>query len=133
MLKFITDETGIYRNGDEPTKPTIICNNDKQLTLWSQNLLVSLNAQKIYTTTLSRMIMLTNIQILSCLIIKKRIFSYFSWWWILRWKTKSSIKIVKRGNINITNTQIHDRSISWLGTGHTINKLRVLYRNHTIK
>ena len=28
MLKFITDETGIYRNGDKPTKPTIICNDD---------------------------------------------------------------------------------------------------------
>ena len=49
--------------------------------------------------------------------------------WI-KWKTnkyhtvrtipKSNIKIVKRSKIDITNTQIHDGSCSWLGTGTSI-------------
>ena len=30
---------------------------------------------------------------------------------------KSNIKIVERGKIDTPNTQIHDRSLSWLGTG----------------
>jgi len=29
---------------------------------------------------------------------------------------KSNIKILERGNIDAGNTQIHDRSLSWLGT-----------------
>jgi hypothetical protein len=30
---------------------------------------------------------------------------------------KSNRKFIERGNIDITNTQLHDRSLSWLGTG----------------
>jgi len=33
---------------------------------------------------------------------------------------KSNIKIVDRGKIDIPNTQIHDLSLSWLGTGTSI-------------
>jgi len=33
---------------------------------------------------------------------------------------KSNIKIVERGKIDTLNTQIHDRSVSWLGTGTSI-------------
>ena len=36
----------------------------------------------------------------------------------------SNIQIVERGKMDTTNTQIHDRSLSWLGTGTLIrNKL----------
>ena len=30
--------------------------------------------------------------------------------------------IVKRNNIDITNTRIHDRSLSWLGTGTSMKR-----------
>ena len=33
---------------------------------------------------------------------------------------KSNIKIVERGNIDTPNTQLHDSSLSWLGTGTSI-------------
>ena len=33
---------------------------------------------------------------------------------------KSNGNIVERGNIYTINTQIHDRSLSWLGTGTSI-------------
>ena len=33
---------------------------------------------------------------------------------------KSNIKIVERGKIVTPNTQIHDRSLSWLDTGTSI-------------
>jgi hypothetical protein len=32
---------------------------------------------------------------------------------------KSNIKIIERGKIDTPNTQIHDRSLSWLGTPNT--------------
>ena len=35
---------------------------------------------------------------------------------------KSNIKIVKRGKIDTPNTQIHDWSIFWLGTGTSIKR-----------
>jgi len=35
---------------------------------------------------------------------------------------KSNRKIVERGKIDTTNTQRHDRSLSWLGTGTSIKK-----------
>jgi hypothetical protein len=34
---------------------------------------------------------------------------------------KCNIKIVERGKIDTTNTQIHDHSLSWLGTVTSIN------------
>ena len=34
--------------------------------------------------------------------------------------TKSNFKIVERGKFDIPNTQIHDRSHSWLGTDTSI-------------
>jgi hypothetical protein len=34
---------------------------------------------------------------------------------------KSNIKIVERDKIDTSNTQIHDRSLSWCGTGTLIN------------
>ena len=39
---------------------------------------------------------------------------------------KSNIKIAKRGKIDSLTTQIHDRSLSWLGTGTSINLATVL-------
>jgi hypothetical protein len=33
---------------------------------------------------------------------------------------KSNIRIVERGKSDIPNTQIHDRSLSWIGTGISI-------------
>ena len=33
---------------------------------------------------------------------------------------KSNIKIIERVGIDTPNTQIHDRSLSWLGTGTSI-------------
>jgi len=33
---------------------------------------------------------------------------------------KSNIKIIERGKIDTPNTKIHDRSLSWLGTGTSI-------------
>jgi hypothetical protein len=41
--------------------------------------------------------------------------------------SKSNIKIVERGKIDITNTQIHDRSLSCLGTGTSINMAGLRY------
>jgi hypothetical protein len=38
---------------------------------------------------------------------------------------KSTIKIVERDRIDTANTQIHDRSLSWLGTGMSIKTGRV--------
>ena len=38
----------------------------------------------------------------------------------LRIIPKSNIKIVEREIIDATNTQIHDRRLSWLGTGTSI-------------
>jgi hypothetical protein len=38
---------------------------------------------------------------------------------------KSNIKIVERGKIDTPNTQIHDCSLSWLGTGTSIKCGRV--------
>ena len=35
---------------------------------------------------------------------------------------KSNIKTEERGNIDTTNTQIHDRQLSWLCTGTSIKK-----------
>ena len=35
---------------------------------------------------------------------------------------KSNIKIVERNKINAPNTQIHDHSLFWLGTGTSIKK-----------
>jgi hypothetical protein len=32
----------------------------------------------------------------------------------------SNIKIAERGNIDTPNTQIHDRLLSWLGTGTSV-------------
>jgi hypothetical protein len=34
--------------------------------------------------------------------------------------TKSNIKILESGKIDTTNKRIHDRSLSWLGTGMSI-------------
>ena len=39
--------------------------------------------------------------------------------------SKSNIKIVERGKIDIPNTQIHDRSLPWLGAGTSIKRGRV--------
>jgi len=38
--------------------------------------------------------------------------------------SKSNIIIVERGNIDISNTQVHDRSLTWLGTGTLIKMWR---------
>jgi hypothetical protein len=35
---------------------------------------------------------------------------------------KSNIKMTERGKIDTPNTQIHDRSLSWLGTGTSIKR-----------
>jgi len=35
--------------------------------------------------------------------------------------TKSGMKIVEKAKIDTPSTEMHDRSISWLGTGH-LNK-----------
>jgi hypothetical protein len=39
--------------------------------------------------------------------------------------TITTIKIVERDRIDTANTQIHDRSLSWLGTGMSIKTGRV--------
>jgi hypothetical protein len=38
---------------------------------------------------------------------------------------KSNIKIVERGKIDVLNTQIHDRTFSWLGTGTSVESCGV--------
>ena len=38
---------------------------------------------------------------------------------------KSNRKFIERGNIDITNTQLHDRSLSWLGTGTSMKSVGV--------
>ena len=38
---------------------------------------------------------------------------------------KSNIRIVERGKIDTSNTQFHDHSISWLGTGTSMKSGRV--------
>ena len=35
---------------------------------------------------------------------------------------KSNIKMTERGKFDTPNTQIHDRSLSWLGTGTSIKR-----------
>jgi hypothetical protein len=40
-----------------------------------------------------------------------------------RKKNKSNVKIVDREKIDTTNTQIHDRSLSWLGSSTSMNKV----------
>jgi len=42
----------------------------------------------------------------------------------------SNIKIVEIGKIDTPNTQIHDRSLSWLGTGTLIKKMAELNMVH---
>ena len=36
---------------------------------------------------------------------------------------KSDIKIVERGKMDPPNTEMHDRSLSWLDTGTSIKKM----------
>jgi hypothetical protein len=38
---------------------------------------------------------------------------------------KSNKKIVEKGKINTNHTQLHDHSLSWLGTGTSIKSGRV--------